>query len=167
MRPSAADPVGRDSLVVGRGAPPVVAGSGACSTRTHRGPPGGCVDRQPGVSPAAPAAASPTERSRCALACESWVELRGLEPLTLSLRTRCATSCATAPGASYDAKRKASKGRSVRPNRSGADGFLAGAALAGDPSADAIGRLGLASQGRVGLGPTGGPDPGRVQVDGA
>jgi hypothetical protein len=26
------------------------------------------------------------------------VELRGLEPLTLSLRTRCATSCATAPG---------------------------------------------------------------------
>jgi hypothetical protein len=26
------------------------------------------------------------------------VELRGLEPLTPSLRTRCATSCATAPG---------------------------------------------------------------------
>ena len=26
-----------------------------------------------------------------------WVELRGLEPLTPSLRTRCATSCATAP----------------------------------------------------------------------
>jgi hypothetical protein len=29
------------------------------------------------------------------------VELRGLEPLTPSLRTRCATSCATAP---YGAK---------------------------------------------------------------
>jgi hypothetical protein len=27
------------------------------------------------------------------------VELRGLEPLTPSLRTRCATSCATAPDA--------------------------------------------------------------------
>ena len=27
----------------------------------------------------------------------TWVELRGLEPLTPSLRTRCATSCATAP----------------------------------------------------------------------
>jgi hypothetical protein len=35
---------------------------------------------------------------------QSWcktemVELRGLEPLTPSLRTRCATSCATAPDA--------------------------------------------------------------------
>jgi hypothetical protein len=29
---------------------------------------------------------------------EPRVELRGLEPLTPSLRTRCATSCATAPG---------------------------------------------------------------------
>jgi hypothetical protein len=31
------------------------------------------------------------------------VELRGLEPLTPSLRTRCATSCATAPDAAADA----------------------------------------------------------------
>ncbi len=30
------------------------------------------------------------------------VELRGLEPLTPSLRTRCATSCATAPGPALD-----------------------------------------------------------------
>jgi hypothetical protein len=30
---------------------------------------------------------------------ELLVELRGLEPLTPSLRTRCATSCATAPEA--------------------------------------------------------------------
>jgi hypothetical protein len=29
------------------------------------------------------------------------VELRGLEPLTPSLRTRCATNCATAPWTAY------------------------------------------------------------------
>ena len=51
------------------------------------------------------------------------VELRGLEPLTLSLRTRCATSCATAPArrpvsaltCAIDAKRKASTGPRRRP----------------------------------------------------
>ena len=59
----------------------------------------------------------------------SLVELRGLEPLTLSLRTRCATSCATAPYVAFtgtgpgpeprpgDAKRKASTADRSRPNR--------------------------------------------------
>ncbi len=29
--------------------------------------------------------------------CENWVELRGIEPLTSSMRTKRATNCATAP----------------------------------------------------------------------
>src|SRR5690349_15525758 len=83
---------------------------------------------------------------------------------------RCTTS--------YDAKRKASTGPDAVPNRvgrvlgrrqraSGADGFLARLALAGRTTARAVGGLGLAGQGRVGLAAAGRPDPGGVEVDGA
>ena len=43
--------------------------------------------------------ATAPRRQRCALSpgCVSRVELRGLEPLTLCMPCRCATSCATAP----------------------------------------------------------------------
>src|SRR3954451_15888947 len=45
------------------------------------------------------------------------VELRGFEPLTFSLRTRRATNCATAPGASYDAVGNVSTRPGGGPNR--------------------------------------------------
>ena len=47
------------------------------------------------------------------------VEIRGFEPLTFSLRTRRATNCATAPDASYDARRNGSTRGGGPPNRFG------------------------------------------------
>src|SRR5262245_5173677 len=79
------------------------------------------------------------------------------------------------------AKRKASKGLWVPPNRpalavlrcrgaergSGTDGLLAGLALASGAATHPLGGLGLTGERGVGLGATGGPDPGGVEVDGA
>ena len=41
------------------------------------------------------------------------VELRGIEPLTYSMRTSRATNCATAPGASYRLDRNATQSLSA------------------------------------------------------
>ena len=94
------------------------------------------------------------------------VELRGLEPLTLSLRTRCATSCATAPShrpkclLTCEATRCArlapglGTAESARGRPSGADGLLAGVVLARGSTAYPVGCLGgvgLACESRVGL----------------